>query len=247
MKEDEFLNRRSESTRVRDMRVLGNLICNWRPRYILSYTPRYVFNRVKLLFYELRHRDYPWLTPQANSLLSTLLKPTDIGLEWGSGRSTLWFAQRIKHLTSVEHDEAWHEAVSSKLKASNISNVTYLLSNVTEECEKLEQSSYVQVVNMFGKNSLDLALVDGIYRDVCANTVLEKIRPGGIVVLDNANWYLPSNSISPGSRPKNSSPISEAWAVFLNRVRNWRLIWTSSGITDTAIWFKPPGENNEKI
>ena len=78
-----------------------------------------------------------------------------------------------------------------------------------------------------------------MYRDVCANMVLDKIRPGGILVIDNINWYLPSDSISPNSRAKTKTPASEEWTHFVDYVENWRLIWTSNGFWDTAIWFKP--------
>lgn len=240
MKKEKVSDKNDNFMRALDMRSLYNLIRNWKPRYILNYTPRYVFNRTKLLLYELRYPDHPWLTQQANQILSTLLKPTDVGLEWGSGRSTFWFAQRIKHLTSIEHDESWYKAVASRLKASNISNVNYLH-------EKPEKSSYVQVVNTFKKDSIDFVLVDGIYRDICANMVLEKIRPGGIIVIDDINRYLPCESISPSSRPKNLHPASAEWGHFLNHVKDWRLIWTSSGVKDTAIWFKPSRGYNEKI
>jgi len=241
MNKDKVSDKSGKSINALDMRALGNLIHNWKPRYILNYTPRYVLNRARLILYGLRYPDHPWLTQQANSLLSTLLKPTDVGLEWGSGKSTLWFAQRIKHLTSVEHDEAWYKTVLSKLKANNISNVNYILCKAAEGQEKPGGSSYVQVVNTFSKDALDFVLVDGIYRDVCANKVLEKIRPGGIIVLDNANWYLPHDSTSPSSRPKNSAPASEEWTRFLDCVKDWHLIWASNGVWDIAVWFKPSG------
>jgi len=203
-------------------------------------TPRYILNKMKVVLYEKRCPDHPWLTKQANSILSTLLKPTDVGLEWGSGRSTIWLARRIKQLTSIEHDESWYKVVSIKLKEANISNTNLLLCKVDERHEKPRESPYVQVLNTFSKESLDFVLIDGkYYRDVCANMVLEKICSGGIIVIDNANWYLPCDSISPNSIPQNSPPASKEWAYFLDRVKDWRLIWTSSGITDTAIWFRP--------
>jgi len=184
------------------------------------------------------HPDHPWLTPQANLILSTLLKPTDVGFEWGSGRSTLWFAQRVKHLTSVEHDKRWYEVVLGKLRAADLLNVNLLLKEI-KGYEVPEESPYVQVINKFNNNSLEFVLVDGIYRDLCANLVLEKIRPGGIIIVDNVNRFIPCDSISPNSRPKNADPESREWARFLNRVKYWYQIWTSSGIADTAIWFKP--------
>jgi hypothetical protein len=205
----------SKSLSALNMASLRNLIYNWKPRYILNYTPRYIYNRTKLFWYEFRYPDHPWLTQQAISILSTLLKPTDVGLEWGSGRSTLWFAQQVKHLTSVEHDEAWYKAVSSELKEANISNVNHLLCKLAKRGQKPEESSYVQVANAFVKENLDFVLVDGRHRDTCANIVLEKIHPGGIIVIDDANRYLPCNSISPNSRSKNPFLLLRRGHVFL--------------------------------
>ena len=235
MGKDKVSDKNCKSMRAFDMNSFRKSIYNWKPRYILNYTPLYVFNRTKLFFYELRYPDHPWLTQQANAILSTLLKPADVGLEWGSGRSPLWFSPRIKHLTSVEHDEAWYKAVSRKLDATNISTVNYLLCKPDEEHEKTEETSYVKVINTFNKDSLDFVLVDGIYRVVCAKLALEKIHPGGFIVIDDVNRYLPCDSISPNSRPKKSSTASEEWTHFLDDVKDWRFIWTSNGIKDTAI------------
>ena len=220
-----------------DMRSFWGLICNWKPRYIFNWKPHYILSRIKVFVNEARHPDHPWLTQEANSVLSTMLKPTDVGLEYGSGRSTLWFAHRIKHLTSVEDNESWFKLISNKLIIQNISNVHYL-SCRAEGYEKPERSPYIQVINTFSENSLDFVLIDGKYRDVCACMALEKIRPGGFIVIDDINRYLPCDSISPNSRPKNSSPASEKWAVFLDCVKDWQHIWTSNGIKDTAIFIK---------
>jgi predicted O-methyltransferase YrrM len=247
MKKGEVSDKNSKFMQALDIKSLSNLIYNWKPRYILNYTPRYVFNRTKVLLYEFRYSDHPWLTQQTNQILSTLLRPQDVGLEWGSGRSTLWFAKHIKHLTSVEHDETWYKVVSSALNAANISNVNYSFCKL-DKGEKTEKSSYVQVVNAFNKESIDFVLIDGVYRDVCANIVLDKyVRPGGIIVIDDANRYIPCDSIAPNSRPKNSAPASKEWVRFIDRVTDWRLIWTSNGIKDTAIWFKPSGEYDERV
>ncbi len=121
------------------IRISKNLIAKFRldpMRFFRYWTPLCIFNNFMVFLDQRKNPDHPWLTKQANSILSTLLKQTDEGLEWGSGRSTFWLAQRIKHLTSVEHDKEWYEAVSSKLKAANISNVNYLLCKVTEEKTK---------------------------------------------------------------------------------------------------------------
>ena len=131
-------------------------------RRILHLKPRRLLDRTDLFLYELLRPHHPWLTKQANTLLSTLLKPTYVGLEWGSGRSTLWFAQRLKHLTSVEHDKVWYEAVSAKLKDLNIQNVNYVFGELDMEHVNLN-SPYFTIVDSFNKNSLDFVLVDGYY------------------------------------------------------------------------------------
>jgi putative heme iron utilization protein len=52
---------------------------------------------------EFLHPNWPWLTKEAILLLERLLRPDDIGLEFGSGRSTIWFAERVEKLISIEH------------------------------------------------------------------------------------------------------------------------------------------------
>ncbi len=48
--------------------------------------------------------------------------------------------------------------------------------------------------------SLDYALVDGSYRDECVMRALEVLRPGGMLILDNANWYIPHPTVFPRVR-----------------------------------------------
>jgi predicted O-methyltransferase YrrM len=85
----------------------------------------------------------------------------------------------------------------------------------------------------------DLIIVDALYRDHCALSAIEYLRPGGLLLIDNINWYLPSRSVSPESRREEDGPASPLWADFSDRVKAWRQIWTSNGVTDTAIWVKP--------
>jgi hypothetical protein len=74
-----------------------------RLRNARHWTPRYIIDKLKWSAYARQTPDLPWLTPQANQILSTVLHPTDAGIEWGSGRSTVWFSKKLRNLTSVEH------------------------------------------------------------------------------------------------------------------------------------------------
>ncbi len=48
-----------------------------------------------------------------------------IGLEFGSGASSKFFAQRIKKLVSVEHHQGWHQHVSKWFKENRLDNIEY--------------------------------------------------------------------------------------------------------------------------
>ena len=73
-------------------------------RSFRHWTFRYLIDRTELLLYERRHPDLPWLTREAVDFLASWLQPSDHGLEWGSGRSTVWLAQRVSRLVSIEHN-----------------------------------------------------------------------------------------------------------------------------------------------
>src|SRR5215210_2091583 len=88
-------------------------------------TPRYVFDRATLWAYSAAHQDEPWLTPRAIALLRDVLRRQDRGLEWGSGRSTAWFAARTAHVISVESSPAWYDRVSRTLSGGGVHNVDY--------------------------------------------------------------------------------------------------------------------------
>jgi predicted O-methyltransferase YrrM len=202
-------------------------------------TPRYVYHRTRQLFYERAHPDDPWLTPAAIGLLATLLRPADIGAEFGSGRSTLWFAARVAALTSVEHDIRWHENVTARLKECGLGNVDYILAPEDQPMERGGDSAYARTALAFPEASLDFALIDGHYRDYCAKFIMPKIKLGGMLIIDNVNWYLPCRSKAPNSRTAELGPATDVWGAVWRQLEGWRTIWTSSGVWDTAIFIKP--------
>ena len=215
-----------------------------RPSQLLR--PRYVADRVRLAVHQRLNPDAPWLTAEATEFLDRWLEPTHVGIEWGSGRSTRWFARRVRLLVSVEHDAAWHARVSTELASDGLTNVDYRLYPC--EPERVETpdwiaamfgSDYVRVVDILGPGSIDFALVDGMYRSACALAVLPKLRPGALLIVDNVNWFLPSSSRAPSSRAPTDAPFSPTWAEFAEAIEGWELRWTQNGVADTAIWVAP--------
>lgn len=208
-------------------------------RSFRHWTPRYVWDRLNVMKVERQNPDAPWLTASAISILSTWLKSSDIGFEWGSGRSTVWFAKRVARVISVEHDLEWARSVPDMLKRTQVEGrVAYR--TVSESADENGNFAYVDVIKEAPDLSLDFCLVDGMLRDRCALACLDKLKSGGLLIIDNVNWYLPREPVtsSPGSRTLLNGPASELWDDFQRHVAQWRHIWTTNGVTDTAFWIK---------
>jgi predicted O-methyltransferase YrrM len=194
-------------------------------------TPRYVYHRLALMVEQRRNPADPWLTADSIGILKQTLKPTDVGVEFGSGRSTLWFAKRLAHLTSVEHDPAWFDKVGKMIDGAGLAaKVSYYLEG--------HPAGYAGRAKEISDDSIDFCLVDGIERDACIEAMLPKLKSGGLLVVDNIHLFLP-NPRTKSPNAQRGRPASEGWERVAEALRDWRSIWTTNGVWDTALWFKP--------
>jgi len=193
-------------------------------RYWVRHPVRFV-RRVWHFAYEKGHPEEPFLAPAAVRFLDRSLPRDGIGLEWGSGRSTRWLAQRLGRLVTVEHDPAWRQEVSRQLAQSQLGNVDYRLipleHPVYEPTRPIydPMPRYVSFVEEFPDESFDFIEVDGHYRQACVVAGACKLKPGGLLLVDDTNWL----------------PLAE-WGV----PESWRLVHQSVKInTTTSIWKRP--------
>ena len=122
--------------------------------------------------------------------------------EYGSGGSTLFFAKRVKTVVSIEHDRLWYDRVCSELDKHGISNCHLLLcepektaepgndqqyTSANKGFEGYSFERYVSTIEEYPDASFDLALVDGRARRSCLSHVVQKVRAGGYVVLDDSD------------------------------------------------------------
>ena len=147
------------------------------------------------------------------------------GFEWGSGRSTLWFAKRLQHLIIIESDSAWHAEVSRMVAERGVTNVDLRLIPLDHEESGTYEPDYSPLpanpsaILSVADVSLDFVVVDGWYRPVCTRAALPKLKPGGLLLIDNTDWQHPPHIHVPN---------------------NWPLVHQSRNVlTQTSIWRKP--------
>lgn len=211
-------------------------------RSFSHWTPAYIYHRLADWLYRAIYPGNPWLTPGAVNFLSSHLKPGFSGLEYGSGRSTTWFASQVGHLTSMEHNPEWFNRVSTEIARRGITNISYVHQPKPDNSLSLDEvrtSAYVTDVADVQKDSLDFVLIDGVVRPACALHSIPLLRKGGLLIIDDANHYLPSSSSAPNSRSIEEGPLNTEWQEVERQIHGWESIWFGNGIKETAIFKKP--------
>ena len=191
--------------------------------------PRLIPARIVYWLWERLNPDKPWLCPGTIRFCEHNLSNTMQGLEFGSGRSTAWLARRLGYLTSIEHSAAWHSQVRTDLQRQQIRNVDYQLIPLDHPEVEPERSAYdplptyVAILDSFADQSLDLVIVDGHYRTTCIRSCLPKLKPGGLLLVDDVDFW-PS---------RTALPVPLMWSLVDE---------SSNGIKRTCIWRKPVEE-----
>lgn len=132
--------------------------------------------------------------------------------EYGSGGSTIYFAQRVREVVSVEHEPSWHSRVRAELAHRRLANVRCELIEPTVDVsfrrDRIADPSayvsdderyigktfkaYAQAISAFPDAYFDLVVVDGRARPSCVLSARDKVRPGGTLLLDQSErpYYL---------------------------------------------------------
>lgn len=212
----------------------------------------YVFYRVfrpliKLRYavYKYFNRETPWLSIACIEFLKKHLRPEMKVYEFGSGMSTVFFAKRTNEVISVEHNSTWYSIVLAKLSERQLTHCKYRFKPKTEFASKtdeplaneihrfdegfevkLDYYDYYHSIDPYQPGYFDVILVDGRARVECVFNAHEKLKPGGLLILDNSE------------RPQYK-PVFE-------KLAGWKKMFTTSGLTDTTLFFKPTirTENN---
>lgn len=160
-------------------------------------------------------RPLPWFTYGAIEFLERVARHTDRVFEYGAGYSTLWWQDRVRSVTSVEHDGEWIERIRPQLGVNvRLDHVNQyapcpegsgpIIDEYRRRMRRTVWPNYdVQKVIRRGLQDegfegyaasimehdepLDIVVVDGMARRMCCAFAIQKLSPDGIVVLDNSN------------------------------------------------------------
>ena len=121
------------------------------------------------------NKPVPWLTYPFISFISERLNKTMDLFEFGSGNSTFFYSEKVNSVTTVEHNQAWYEKVSTRKK----NNVTLLFVPLDEN------DKYCRSAIESGKK-YDLIIIDAEDRVNCIINCLDALKENGIIILDDS-------------------------------------------------------------
>ena len=119
----------------------------------------------------------PWVVDQANDWLAENARRDWSVLEFGSGSSTIWFSANCGGVLAVEHNPLWAVQVRPNLGA-----------NASVVVKSRPYAWYPRT------GQFDFVLVDERDRVRCVAKSLSRVKPGGVLMLDNSerSWYRPA-------------------------------------------------------
>jgi hypothetical protein len=128
----------------------------------------------------------PWLTYPAIEFLKQLDFRNKRVFEYGCGGSTLFWSKVAAHVDSVEHVPEFHREIAAAL---------------APHCHLvLEQSPerYIRHIAASG-DPYDVIVIDGHSRVRCAEIAPQYLASGGVIILDNADWFFEASALLRGA------------------------------------------------
>lgn len=116
----------------------------------------------------------PWFTYSFSKFFEPRLTKEMNVFEYGCGNSTIWFAERVKSIRSVEHAEEWVNLMSPKLPA-----------NAEIIHRDLENGYADEVTN--SKTKFEVIIIDGRKRVSSTLASIPMLAENGVLIFDNAN------------------------------------------------------------
>lgn len=138
--------------------------------------------------------ELPWFSFSAIRYLERKLTGSEVVYEYGGGGSTLFFARRVRRVVTVENDQEWLDELDGRLAARGLKNVELIHASADfSDPASFAESDFALALP---SDPADVVLIDSY--DVSPPHPLrpklfpyaeERVKPGGMVVLDDSSRY----------------------------------------------------------
>lgn len=125
----------------------------------------------------------PWFTYPAITYLKQLDFSNKLVFEYGSGNSTLFWGARAERVISIEHHDKWYQKME-KIVSKNT------------DLKLIADDFYPHAISKY-EEEFDVIVIDGAgqYRYDCAVEAIKKLKPGGMIILDNSDWFVNTSKL----------------------------------------------------
>ena len=125
-----------------------------------------------------RYPILPWIPYPAIRALEGLAQPNWSILEHGAGMSTIWWAQRVSKVRSIEANRSWYERIEEGLRKRGLFNadLEHRVNDDYSDLSELEDESF------------DLIVIDGHAREKIASQVPRLLKRKGFIYFDNSDF-----------------------------------------------------------
>lgn len=128
---------------------------------------------------DINDQPLPWMNYSMIDFLSNRLKKDMQVFEYGSGYSSLFFADKVESVTAIEYSNEWFEKISNF--ANQVDNLEILFS-------PLDENYPLSIVNQNPeKKNYDVVIIDGRKRVKCARNALPFLKDNGVLILDDSD------------------------------------------------------------
>ena len=121
-----------------------------------------------------------WLPYGLTDTLRDRIGPGTRVFEYGGGGSTAWFADLGAEVTTVEHHPEWVAHLTEQFRDDEHVDLV-------QRSDADAYADYVSAIDDYPDASFDVVVVDGRERVRCFEHSVAKVRPGGVLILDDVD------------------------------------------------------------
>lgn len=114
----------------------------------------------------------PWFTYPFIDFIKTRLKKNQTLFEFGSGNSTLFFANFVDTVISIEHNKEWYNKLYKRIP-KNVS--LYLIDSTNNYSNSIK-----------AHKQIDIIVIDGEHRLECIYKSIGALSKAGVIILDDS-------------------------------------------------------------